>query len=133
MINQGYQQIQRELAKILAKTSDLERPLFLAAELGRNSILENFRVGGRPEPWKPSVRALLTGGQTLVDTAQLKGSIDYEVFEDAVTFFSDAIHAATHNFGDPERNIVQREFMLLQDVDIKEIEKIFKNHFERLA
>ena len=43
------------------------------------SVKRNFAVGGRPRKWKPSLRALATGGKTLVKTGRLRSSIGWKV------------------------------------------------------
>ncbi|QAZ66767.1 phage virion morphogenesis protein [Solidesulfovibrio carbinolicus] len=52
-----------------------------------SSIQENFELGHSPDGqrWKPSRRAVLQGGQTLVDTGALMNGIVHEAAADQVT------------------------------------------------
>ncbi|MCI8524550.1 MAG: hypothetical protein HFF17_01200 [Oscillospiraceae bacterium] len=76
----------------------------LAAAM-RESTLERFKQEKGPDGkrWKSSIRAVTTGGKTLVLTAQLRNSI--KTYADAKGFAvgTNARHAATHQFGGPGR------------------------------
>lgn len=50
-------------------------------------------------PWPPSIRAQLVSGQTLTDTARLRGSITHEAFRDRVEVGTNVVYAAPHQFG----------------------------------
>ena len=65
------------------------------------SIPENFRVGGRPLPWKPSQRALEStrGGQTMVDTGRLRRSMNFEMTHGKLTVGTNLEYAAQRQFG----------------------------------
>ncbi len=66
---------------IVARLTD-KRPMLedIGAEL-ESSTLERFvtNVGPDGQPWKPSLRAKLKGGRTLVHTGMLQGSVHYVV------------------------------------------------------
>lgn len=49
--------------------------------------------------WPPSLRAQLTGGQTLTDTARLRQSITHRADSDSVAVGTNVIYAAIHQFG----------------------------------
>ena len=76
----------------------------LNAALGqgvRASTLERFRTGKGPDGrrWPTSKRALAEGGRTLVDSGQLRNSI--QVRSDATGFAvgTNVKHASTHQYG----------------------------------
>ena len=51
------------------------------------------------EPWKPSLRALEEGGQTLTDTGRLRASITHNADRSGVEWGTNVAYAATHQFG----------------------------------
>ena len=54
-------------------------------------------------PWKKSARAKREGGQTLTDTARLKGSITHRVVGDSVEVGTNVVYGAIHQFGGKTR------------------------------
>jgi phage virion morphogenesis protein len=66
-----------------------------------NSASRRFELGAGPDgsPWPPSIRALAEGGQTLVDTARLVGSITHEATDTGVAVGTNVIYAAIHQLG----------------------------------
>lgn len=65
----------------------------------RKSIQQNFEEGGRPLKWKPSLRALRTGGKTLIKSKQLFNSFTIKADDKAVEVGTNKVYAAIHNFG----------------------------------
>jgi len=118
------------LYKLLAKSENLQTPLSLIGELMRSSVLENFRQEGRPEKWKPSIRAQEEGGQTLTDEGHLKGSIYAIAKRQSLQLGSPLVYASVHNFGYPPKNIPKRKFLLFQEEDIKQAKKILELYFK---
>ena len=110
----------------------------LAVEM-RSSVIKNFEPGfGRPPslPWRPRVatsteRKILAKRQTkkrgggtwklLVHTGRLWRSIRPRVTGEYAEVFTDVVYAATHNYGDPRRNIPQRRFMCIPDNEQEEM------------
>jgi phage virion morphogenesis protein len=76
----------------------------------RESTLERFRESRDPEGkrWKASIRAATDGGKTLVQTAQLRNSIRTKSDASGFAVGTNVKHAATHQFGDPNRTIRAR-------------------------
>lgn len=68
------------LGRLLARLDDMTPAMSLIGMLLVGSIQENFELGHGPDGqrWKPSLRAKLQGGQTLVDTGALMSGIVYE-------------------------------------------------------
>jgi phage virion morphogenesis protein len=69
------------------------------AERVRRSIMKNFAQGGRPDKWKQSKRAAAGNGQTLKQSGRLHNSITYAITGRKVTWGTNKIYAAIHNFG----------------------------------
>ena len=85
-----------------AEAMDHPRPLF--DEIGASLVVSTqmrFERGEGPDgnPWPPSLRAIVEGGQTLVDTARLKGSISHEASDTGVAVGTNVLYAAIHQFG----------------------------------
>ena len=71
----------------------------IIGEIGRSSIVRNFEVGGRPDPWKISKRASKDGGVTLTKTRRLAKSIVFSAARDSVDIGTNVIYARIHNQG----------------------------------
>ena len=65
------------------------------------ATIENFEQESAPggQPWKPSLRARVRGGQTLSDTGRLKSSITHHDTAHEVIVGTNVIYAAIHQFG----------------------------------
>ena len=63
------------------------------------SVEDNFRAGGRPTRWKPSIRAERKGGKTLIKTARLKNSITSRVRGEYIIIGSNVSYAKAHQKG----------------------------------
>ena len=77
----------------------------------RESTLERFKEGRAPDGrrWKTSIRAATTGGKTLIDSSQLRNSIQVTADASGFAVGTNAKHAATHQFGDQGRTIRARK------------------------
>jgi phage virion morphogenesis protein len=66
------------------------------------STRNRFDTGRDPQgsPWPPSIRAIAEGGQTLVDSTRLRGSITHEASNSGVEVGTNVPYASTHQFGD---------------------------------
>ena len=96
-------QVLAMLAAAVARGRDLSRPMNAISQKMRGDALTNFRVGGDfPGPaWKKSIRAELTGGQTLVENAILRNSIHADSGATFARIGTDVKYAAVHQFGHP--------------------------------
>ena len=82
----------------------------LNAALGqgvRASTLDRFKTGKGPDGrrWPPSQRAIAEGGKTLVDSAQLRNSIQVKSDYTGFAVGTNAKHASTHQLGAKNRLI----------------------------
>ncbi|EHJ46339.1 phage virion morphogenesis protein [Solidesulfovibrio carbinoliphilus subsp. oakridgensis] len=92
------------LAGLLARVNDLTPAMARIGMLLVSSIQENFELGHSPDGqrWKPSRRAMLQGGQTLVDTGALMSGIVSEATANRVEVGPSGPslkYAAIHQFG----------------------------------
>ncbi len=79
-------------------------PLPVLDELGSNMVLrtqERFARGQAPggAAWKPSLRALKTSGQTLVDSGRMRDDVSHQVSGTEVRWGAVAVYAGIHQFG----------------------------------
>lgn len=65
------------------------------------STVHRFDTERAPDgtPWLPSIRAREQSGQTLTDTARLRGSITHEADDAGVTVGTNVVYAPPHQFG----------------------------------
>lgn len=72
---QGLDVVNARIERMLA-TGGLDREAYLEiANLMKSEMQENFRVGGRPQPWPVSGRVRAFGGETLRQTGRLMNSL----------------------------------------------------------
>lgn len=71
------------------------------AALGESSTRLRFRTATAPDgtPWKPSLRATVSGGRTLTKDGHLSGSISARHGRDFAEWGVNRIYAAIHQFG----------------------------------
>lgn len=100
--------IKVEDAQVLAalrRTADLLGNLapiaHAIAVLGEASTSLRFRTQTAPDGtrWKPSLRAQITGGETLIDSGHLVGSISQASGADFAEWGVNRVYAAIHQFG----------------------------------
>lgn len=89
--------VSRRLNRALAEAGDAEP---LLDEIGASLVTSTqirFERGQGPDgkPWKPSAR----GGQTLVDTGRLLGSVTHRVSGRQVEVGTNVLYGAIHQFG----------------------------------
>jgi phage virion morphogenesis protein len=80
---------------------DLTPVMREVGEIVRESVMRNFRESRSPEgvPWKPSRRALLGAGRTLIDTATLRNSIHVRPEKDKVAVGTPVEYGGVHQVG----------------------------------
>ncbi|MGA0569644.1 phage virion morphogenesis protein [Variovorax sp. VNK109] len=89
----------------MRQLGDSSRPIFDAiGQYGESSTRLRFKKGIGPDGarWKPSARALASGGQTLVNKGAhggLLGSITYRADNESAEWGTNKIYAAIHQFG----------------------------------
>jgi phage gpG-like protein len=78
MGNSDFNNLNQTLGEMLARASDLSKPLNEIGMLMVGDMQKNIEVGGRPDKWQESIRVKLNGGQTLRNTGAFYNSITYE-------------------------------------------------------
>lgn len=71
--------LNRIISSFIRRAENPEPALREVGFLMAQDMKKNIDEGGRPTRWPPSIRARVTGGQTLRDTGQLMNSITSEV------------------------------------------------------
>ena len=109
-------------AAIRGLSTRLTRPQKALKECGLvllRSIAKTFKAGGRPVRWKPSKRAQLTGGKTLIDTARLMRSITMKAAGKTLTVGTNVKYAAMHQLGGriPARVVLPKRAKVLRWID----------------
>lgn len=98
---EGAQSVERRLASLLRSVSDLTPLMSTIAAFFRETTRQRFEDGRSPEgaAWKPSIRARLHGGQTLVDHGILRDSIADDHGRDYAAVGTNDPRAAMLHFG----------------------------------
>lgn len=94
-------QASARLRQLLSRLGDLTPVM---DEIGAHLSLttsERFETGTGPDgkAWKPSIRAQLQGGLTLVDSGRLRDSVTWRPGRDRVEIGSNLVYAAIHQLG----------------------------------
>jgi len=94
-------EVRTMLQALQGRMKDMTPVMREVGEIVRESVMRNFKEGRSPQgvPWKPSLRAILQRGQTLVDTARLRNSITVRPARDHVAVGTNVEYAAVHQFG----------------------------------
>lgn len=92
------------------------------------SVLHRFEKSIDPDnkPWQPSIRALETNGQTLVDQGHLRQTITHRAERDKVTVGTNSVYGAIHQFGGKagrggSATIVARPYIGMSRDDVAEV------------
>ena len=131
-------ELRHTIERLTHRLSDL-RPAM--ADIGEYMLLatrgrydkQEAPDGTKWTPLKPSYakqkrrqKNALAGILTL--SGQLRDTITYEAFSDAVVIGSNKIYAATHQLGRDEANIPARPYLGVSEVDRTEIREILRGY-----
>lgn len=98
-----------KLLKKLEGLADIDRAGInnAIAEALRSGAVQRFEEQKGPDggAWKKSIRATAEDGKTLVDTAQLRNSINARASAAGAEVGTNVVYAATHQFGASGRTI----------------------------
>lgn len=94
-------QVLASLRNLIALGRDASPAMRDIAAHGESSTRMRFRTETAPDgtPWKPSLRARITGGRTLTQDGHLSGSISGRHGRDYAEWGVNRIYAAIHQFG----------------------------------
>lgn len=125
----------KKLDAVLARAGNFEPMLDDIGGYLVFSTQQRFETGRGPDgaPWKPSIRALAQGGQTLVDQAFLVQSITHNAGSDRVVVGSNLIYAAIHQEGgkagrNQSVDLPARPYLGISPEDDLEIGRIVDDH-----
>lgn len=113
------------------RMKDLSPPLKKARNLMLASIEDNFLAQGRPRGWTPVKSAYLERKLrdrynffTLIRTGDLRKSVTASVRGNKLAIGTSIVYGATHQFGDPSRNIPKRPYLVFQKQDLDDIQRL---------
>lgn len=99
--------------------------------------IQSDKASPSGEPWQGWSEAYAEtrhAGQSLLQSlGPLLNSISYQVQGNSVLVGSPMVYAASHNFGDPERGIPQREFLGVEGQDFEDLVGICEDYLEALT
>jgi phage virion morphogenesis protein len=127
--------LQQLFARLIDAGTDLG-PVF--SDIGEHLIeshQQRFEDQQSPdgEPWLPlkeksKARKKKNRDKILIESGDLMGSLSYDVDSEGLLFGTNKIYGATHQFGDDDRNIPQREWLGLSNSDRDGIADILQAH-----
>lgn len=111
-------------------------------EIGEEMVLatqKRFRTQAGPDgiAWAPLSPGYAASArkrrspEILVLRGYLQGLIRYDADSDSVSWGTDRVYGATHQFGRAEKNIPARPFLGLSESDKRTILEIIADHLER--
>lgn len=121
------------LDKAVARISLLANPdrSMLMRMLGiklEQQTVRHFQIGAGPDgPWAPTQR----GGQILVNTGRLMGSIQNVVHSDSVSVGTNVHYGRYHQEG--TRRMPARAFLGLSQSDMDEVKQVIVEYLDRLV
>lgn len=107
----------------------------IESQTRRRIAIDKASPANDPWPdWSAEYAETRHSGQSLLQgDGHLLDSITYEVQGDNVLVGSPLIYAATHQYGDPDRGIEQREFLGLEGQDLDDVVGLVDDYLESLA
>ena len=124
----------RALAAMSRLIGTVEKPFAWLDRIGSRMVASTLlrferETGPDGKPWLKSLRALLTGGQTLQDHGTLRSSITHVVRGDGVDIGSNLVYARIHQLGGQagrgrKVTLPARPFLGIDDRDEAAIERI---------
>lgn len=101
----------------------------------RRIAVDKASPAGVPWPeWSADYAATRHSGHSLLQGAgHLLDSITHQVDGDSVLIGSPLVYAATHQFGDDERGIEQRQFLGLEGDDLDDVVGLVEDYLEQMS
>ncbi len=118
-IHEGLQALQDKLGNLKPVFQDIGEALL-------NSTRERFHTQTAPDgsPWaalSPNTRKKKNQNLILTLNGYLRGTLNYQADKDSLRVGTPLIYGATHQFGNPSRNIPARPFLGLSEDDTQYI------------
>ncbi|MEM5789924.1 MAG: phage virion morphogenesis protein [Syntrophobacteraceae bacterium] len=94
-------EVQAMLSRLAARLENMTPVMRQIGEIGVQAAHESFDTSTAPDGrrWKPSRRAMLESGMTLIKRGILKNSIHYQATEREVRIGTPVAYGPTHHFG----------------------------------
>ncbi|WP_281687575.1 phage virion morphogenesis protein [Pseudomonas citronellolis] len=101
----------------------------------RRIQVDKVSPANEPWPeWSADYAETRHSGQSLLQgEGHLLNSLTYQVMGDSVLVGSPLVYAATHQYGDEDRGIPQREYLGLEGVDLDDVIGLVEDYLEELA
>lgn len=101
----------------------------------RRIAVDKASPAGMPWPeWSTDYAKTRHSGQSLLQgDGHLLDSITYQVDGDSALIGSPLVYVATHQYGDPERGIEQRELLGLEGDDLDDVVGLVEDYLEEIA
>lgn len=101
----------------------------------RRITVDKTSPAGLPWPeWSTEYAKTRHSGQSLLQgDGHLLDSITYQVEGDSALIGSPLVYIATHQYGDPERGIEQRELLGLEGDDLDDVVGLVEDYLEDIA
>ncbi|TLP70810.1 phage virion morphogenesis protein [Pseudomonas nitroreducens] len=140
-INVNLLQDQR-LARRLDRLAELDLgPLLegigaeVESQTRRRIQVDKASPSGSPWPeWSADYAETRHSGKSLLQGGgHLLNSLTYQVLADSVLVGSPLVYAATHQFGDEDRGIPQREYLGLEGEDLEDVVGLIEDYLEDIA
>jgi len=132
-INAESQGVKTTLTGLAYKAQNLEPVFKVFGEHMIRSIARNFKAGGRPVKWTPSIRAQETGGKTLIKFRDLQNSVTPREDNSSLTLGTNVIYARIHQLGGQagrgrKVTIPARPYLVVQESDIEYLNGLIGRH-----
>jgi phage virion morphogenesis protein len=128
-------QVIERLDELIGRLDDPTPALRDIGEALLNSHHRRFEEQVAPDgtPWAPlspayQAKKKKNADKILVLDGYLSGLLTYQVSSDGLELGTNRIYGATHQFGDPARNIPERPWLGLSDDDRTEVLEILGDH-----
>lgn len=107
----------------------------VVSQTQRRIAVDKASPSGSPWPeWSAEYAETRHSGQSLLQGENhLLNSITFQVIGDSVLVGSPLVYAATHQYGDKERGIEQREFLGLEGADLDDVIGMIEDYLEDIA
>jgi phage virion morphogenesis protein len=126
------------LSALNKKMGNMTPVMKTIGEIVRSSVIRNFEQERDPAgaKWKPSVRAMISGGKTLTDRAILRNSLNVRASSNKVSVGTNIVYAAIHQFGGKagrgrKVSLPARPFLGVRDDDWTEIKASLMDYLTR--
>jgi len=107
----------------------------VVSQTQRRIAVDKASPSGQAWPeWSAEYAETRHSGQSLLQGENhLVNSMTFQTMGDSVLVGSPLVYAATHQYGDEDRGIPQREYLGLEGVDLDDVVGLIEDYLEELA